>query len=119
MRTFKTFNTNAREALGKGGERLKFIRVSESVLPHPVNRGFDPEMIYVECSRCGAPVLWERGRSTEIFKTAGIDPLELDASCMLVSDGCPACSRNPMYSVRMLRISTTPPSREPASKGHA
>jgi len=54
-------------------------------------RGYDPELMIVECARCGRPVLWEPGRSTAVLAGAGIDPLELDAHCLLLTDGCPSC----------------------------
>lgn len=66
--------------------------------------GFDPELLYVECGRCGAPVLWEPGRASRLLMEAGIDPLELDASCILVTDACPACGDKSEYSVRIFRI---------------
>lgn len=53
--------------------------------------GYDPELLYVECGRCGAPVLWEPGRATRLLEEAGIDPLELDAACLLVTNACPMC----------------------------
>ena len=53
--------------------------------------GYDPELLYVECGRCGAPVLWEPGRATRLLDEAGIDPLELDAACLLVTNACPMC----------------------------
>jgi len=57
----------------------------------PAARGYDPELMIVECARCGRPVLWEPGRSTEVLAGVGIDPLELDAHCLLLTDGCPHC----------------------------
>jgi hypothetical protein len=54
-------------------------------------RGYDPELMIVECAHCGRPVLWEPGRSTAVLAGVGIDPLELDARCLLLTDGCPSC----------------------------
>ena len=68
-------------------------------------RGYDPELLYVECGRCGSPVLWEEGRSTNLLLEAGIDPLELDSSCILLTDGCPACGPSKEFSVRIFRLS--------------
>lgn len=65
--------------------------------------GVDPEMLYVECEKCGAPVLWSEGRALHILHEAGIDPLELDESCILLTDGCPACGMREEYSVRIFR----------------
>lgn len=67
--------------------------------------GYDPEMLYVECARCGAPVVWETGRATALLQSVGIDPLELDSSCLLVTDGCPACGSSREYHVRIFRVS--------------
>lgn len=53
---------------------------------------FDPELLYVECSRCGQPVLWENGEATEFVAWAGFTAWSLDAMCLILTDGCPACS---------------------------
>ena len=78
------------------------------VLRQPVptmpEQGYDPEMLFVECARCGNPIVWERGRTTEILEGAGIDPLELDSHCLLVTDGCPTCSRSGAYHVQIYRV---------------
>lgn len=75
--------------------------------------GFDPELVYVECGRCGAPVLWEAGRATTLLSSVGIDPMELDPYCILITDGCPACGTRNEYHVRIFRIGAdnkhTPP----------
>ncbi|MBD5627402.1 MAG: hypothetical protein HDQ90_08000 [Desulfovibrio sp.] len=79
--------------------------------------GYDPELLYVECGRCGAPVLWEPGRATRLLDQAGIDPLELDPSCLLITNACPMCAApegregatdgpdgEPGYEVRVFRV---------------
>lgn len=81
--------------------------------------GVDPELLYVECSRCGAPVLWEPGQATTLLRQAGVDPLELDTSCILMTDSCPACGGGSEYSVRIFRLSSQPGSRLPPSIGNA
>ena len=53
---------------------------------------YDPELLYVECQTCGKPVLWEPGKTTELLLAAGVDVSKLDERCMIVSEGCPACS---------------------------
>ncbi len=73
-------------------------------IPYIGTKGFDPEMLFVECAKCGNPIIWEQGRSTEILQGAGIDPLELDAQCLLVTDGCPRCSHNKLYHVQIFRV---------------
>lgn len=81
--------------------------------------GFDPELLYVECGRCGAPVLWDEGRATQLLSQVGIDPLELDSSCMLVTDGCPACGSGTEYNVRIFRVTERSSIPLPPSYGHA
>lgn len=88
----KTMTNNNKKAL---------IRKPSPAAPMP---GFDPEMLFVECARCGSPILWEKGRSTEILQGAGIDPLELDPHCLLVTDGCPRCSKEGVYHVQIFRV---------------
>lgn len=85
----------------------------------PVPQGYDPELLYVECGRCGAPVMWEKGKATRILGLAGIDPLELDASCLLVTDGCPMCSGHGQYTVQIFRVSGKPHGRRPPYAGNA
>ena len=70
------------------------------------NKVVDPEMLFVECSRCGSPIIWEEGRATEILRNAGIDALELDHHCLLVTDGCPRCTKGKMYRVQVYRVET-------------
>lgn len=81
--------------------------------------GYDPDMLYVECGRCGAPVLWEPGRAGALLREAGVDPAELDAACMLVTDACPACGSGDEYSVRIFRVSAGTPASMPPTRGHA
>ncbi len=66
--------------------------------------GYDPELLFVECGKCGSPIVWEQGRATEILHSAGIDALELDPHCLLVTDGCPRCSKGKMYRVQVYRV---------------
>jgi endogenous inhibitor of DNA gyrase (YacG/DUF329 family) len=75
----------------------------------PIPCGYDPELLYVECGSCGAPVMWGEGRATRILAQAGIDPLELDSSCLLVTDACPMCSARTHYSVQIFRVSNGNP----------
>lgn len=85
----------------------------------PAAQGYDPELLYVECARCGAPVLWEEGRAGRLLLEAGIDPLELDSSCILLTDGCPACGSAREYSIRIFRLSDNGATRVAALRGHA
>ena len=72
----------------------------------PTARGYDPELMIVECVRCGRPVLWEPGRSTKVLAGVGIDPLELDAHCLLLTDGCRHCRPRQQegFSVQVFRL---------------
>lgn len=85
----------------------------------PAPQGYDPELLYVECGRCGSPVMWEQGKATHILNQAGIDPLELDASCLLVTDGCPMCGGKGHYTVQIFRVSAGAESRRPPYYGNA
>ena len=74
--------------------------------PFALTQGYDPELLIVECARCGLPVLWERGRSTEMLAMAGIDPLELDPHCLLLTEGGPRCSpeNHGKFNVQVYRV---------------
>lgn len=66
---------------------------------------FDPELLYVECTRCGQPLLWRTGETTKLLSTAGIDLAALDERCMLASDGCPACQPDEtQFSTQVIRL---------------
>lgn len=80
--------------------------------------GYDPDLLYVECGRCGAPVLWEAGKAGELLREAGVNLAEIDASCVLVTDACPVCGSGDTYSVRIFRVSAEP-GAEPPARGHA
>ena len=81
----------------------------------------------MECGRCGAPVLWEPGRATRLLDQAGIDPLELDASCLLVTNACPMCGPpetaaedgDSGYEVRVFRVGAEGPGFGSPRQGHA
>ncbi|MEF2230872.1 MAG: hypothetical protein V3571_08085 [Pseudodesulfovibrio sp.] len=61
------------------------------MLTLPGMKNFDPELLYVECSQCGQPVLWRHGLTSKLLNMAGIDPSTLDERCVIMSDGCPGC----------------------------
>jgi len=71
-------------------------------------QGYDPELMIVECAHCGRPVLWEPGRSTEVLAGVGIDPLELDAHCLLLTNGCPRCRprQKEGFNVQVFRLTS-------------
>lgn len=102
--------------------RLKLKRKHDAykLVPFkPLTRGYDPELLFVECAHCGAPVLWEPGKATALLAKAGIDPLELDASCMLLTEGCPICASKQEYEVRVFRIASAGTGDLPPTHGHA
>lgn len=72
----------------------------------------DPELLYVECSQCGHPLLWGVGDTTSILRGAGIDLSSLDERCMIVSEGCPNCSPGekvfPTHVVRLSQERSAP-----------
>lgn len=56
-----------------------------------MDKAFDPELLYVECSKCGRPVVWRAGDTTRVLEMAGIDAGEIDERCLMLSEGCPEC----------------------------
>lgn len=57
----------------------------------PGQGGYDPELLLVECSECGRPVLWGEGKTTDELARAGISREALGSHCLLMTDGCPRC----------------------------
>ena len=72
---------------------------------------YDPELLYVECQMCGKPVLWEKGKTTELLLAAGVDITSLDERCLIVSEGCPTCApfEKGGYTLAVVRIAGLPP----------
>jgi hypothetical protein len=69
------------------------------------SRAYDPELMYVECSRCGRPVLWEPGRTTEVLSRAGVEFGRLDDRCLILSHGCPACTHGEVFfDTKVVRV---------------
>ena len=111
-------------SLARAACRENIMRNTSKVITHAepglfAPKGYDPELLYVECGRCGSPVMWEQGRATRILEQAGIDPLELDASCLLVTDGCPMCGGKGQYTVQIFRVSAGAETRRPPYYGTA
>ena len=65
---------------------------SRDVYTLTMTRYFDPELLYVECTKCGQPVLWAHGLPSKLLKLAKIDPSTLDERCVIMSEGCPGCT---------------------------
>ncbi len=74
-------------------------------------QGYDPEMLYVECQKCGRPVVWAEGKTTTILAESGIDMGQLDERCMVISDGCPVCSpkNNTGFTLSIVRVAGLTP----------
>jgi len=65
---------------------------------------FDPSLLYAECRRCGAPVLWASDPCEDLL-WMGIPPGSLDADCLLLYDGCPNCAPGkPLYEPSFVRL---------------
>lgn len=101
--------------------RQQETNIPPGPVPAPPIRpqGYDPELLYVECGRCGSPVVWDDGRATKLLAHAGIDPIELDATCVLVTDACPACGASEEYGVRIFRVTERSSFPLPPSHGNA
>ncbi len=68
-------------------------------------KGWDPELMYVECMHCGRPILWEPGRTTALLEESGVLPEQLDESCMILSKGCTACSKDKkIFETKVVRL---------------
>jgi hypothetical protein len=74
---------------------------------HMGTNAFDLELLYVECARCGKPVLWNPGDTTKVLTWAGIDTQLLDEKCMIVSEGCPQCRpEQRTFTTQVVRLRT-------------
>lgn len=69
---------------------------------------FDLEMLYVECSRCSRPVIWEKGTTTYIIQSSGIEDM-LGSEWLLLSNGCPSCSPQQKEFLLSLARPASPP----------
>lgn len=84
-------------------------RQSPPVPAHNANpeksRKFDPELLFVECHKCGRPLLWNEGEASQIVEQSGIDAKKLDAQCLILAEGCPQCAPGEGgYMVRVVRL---------------
>lgn len=62
---------------------------------------FDLETLYVECARCGRPLIWEKGTTTFIIQSSGIEK-SLGSDWLILSMGCPSCSPDQLEFVLTL-----------------
>lgn len=73
--------------------------------PNKADDAYDPELLYVECSRCGNPVIWEEGRTTKLLREAGLSSSRLDARHLVLTNGCPTCAPEEVYfETRVVRL---------------
>lgn len=70
-----------------------------------MTRIFDPDLLYVECGKCGQPILWGPGQTKKILDAAEIGPGEIDEHCVIISDGCPSCQPGETsFSTQIVRM---------------
>ena len=68
-------------------------------------RRFDFKMLYAECENCGQPVILEPEQTEDVLLWSGVDPLALDAACMILSEGCPNCDpEEEYYATHVVRL---------------
>lgn len=66
---------------------------------------YDLDLLYVECRLCGNPVLWDKGKTSHLIQTSGIDVSMLDSECLILSEGCPQCKPDAgTYHLQMVRV---------------
>ncbi len=79
-----------------------------------MTRTFDPELLYVECTQCGQPVLWTHGLTAKLLKMADIDPASLDERCVIMSEGCPGCRPGETsFTTQVIRLNREKEGHEP------
>lgn len=104
----KLLSTNLQEEF----TRQRLLEALLETYPARHNQlNYDPELLYVECQVCGKPVLWEKGKTTELLLAAGVDMTTLDERCMIISEGCPSCSPQERegYTLAVVRIAGLTP----------
>lgn len=70
-----------------------------------MTKTFDPDLLYVECGKCGQPILWGPGQTQKILDAAEINAEEIDEHCAIISDGCPSCKPGETsFSTQIVRM---------------
>lgn len=70
-----------------------------------MTKTYDPDLIYVECGKCGQPILWGPGQTKKILDAAEIADEEIDEHCAIISDGCPSCKPGETsFSTQIVRM---------------
>lgn len=73
---------------------------------------FTLDLLYAECALCGQPVIWPGKDNLKVLKMAGIDPSDVDETCMIVSKGCPACRPDKnSFATQVVRLKEEPAER--------
>jgi len=85
---------------------------------------YDLDLTYVECMYCGRPVMWGKGKTSQLLRSSGFDTSLLDAECMILSEGCSQCKpETPLFHLHMVRVTSFSPQDaillSADSKGHA
>ncbi|MGL1863659.1 MAG: hypothetical protein OCC46_14130 [Pseudodesulfovibrio sp.] len=81
-----------------------------------MTRTFDPELLYVECTQCGQPILWAHGLTAKLLKMAEIDPASLDERCVIMSEGCTGCRpEETSFTTQVIRLNQEKEEHQPMS----
>lgn len=79
--------------------------IREDLQSRPRPASYDLDLLYVECRLCGKPVLWDKGKTGLLVRASGIDVTLLDAECMILSEGCPACRPQiALFHMQVVRV---------------
>ncbi|MGL4722439.1 MAG: hypothetical protein ACRCV3_04020 [Desulfovibrionaceae bacterium] len=63
------------------------------------------ELVYAECYKCAAPLLWNKKQSLQVIQALKISEETISASNMFLSEGCPCCSaETEFFSVKLIDV---------------
>ena len=73
--------------------------------------GFDPDMLYVECQKCGKAIIWSKGKTSHLLVASGINLSYLGWDCLILSDGCATCSptRQEGFTLSVVKVAGVTP----------
>jgi hypothetical protein len=101
---------NALVALAEDGFVLREGLENQAQPASQESKGYDLDLLYVECRFCGKPVLWEKGKTSLLVRSSGIDISLLDEECMIISEGCPNCRPGlPFFQLQLVRVAVLSP----------
>jgi hypothetical protein len=67
---------------------------------------FDPDLLYIECAKCGRALNWDKGETSLFLVRSGINTGTLDWSFMILSMGCANCSPDELgYMTKLVQVS--------------